>query len=115
MQIVTYVLAAALGFFGLVFLVGSQGQVLRLVVGVVLLAGAGVLVYLMRVRPQPSQVNTTVVQKIELSGNVNLQNLTCKNCGGRLTEKSIAVKAGAVFVNCEFCGTAYQLEEEPKW
>ncbi|MBL8058316.1 MAG: hypothetical protein JNK29_16550 [Anaerolineales bacterium] len=115
MQIVTYLLAAALGFFGLVFIVGAQGQVLRVVVGVVLFIGAGALVYLTRVRPQPSQTNVTVTQKIELSGNVSAQNLTCKNCGGKLTEKSISVKAGAVFINCEFCGTAYQLEEDPKW
>jgi hypothetical protein len=115
MQIVAYLLAALLGFGGLVFVVGSQGQVLRIVVGVILMAGAGVLVYLVRVRPQPGQTNLTITQKIELSGDVNLQNLTCKNCGGRLTEKSITVKAGAVFVNCEYCGTAYQLEEEPKW
>lgn len=113
MRILAYLLAAALAFFGLVFIVGSQGQALRLVVGAVLLIAAGALVYLMRVQPRPSQ--TTIVQKIDLSGNVNLQNLTCKNCGGRLTEKSISVKAGAVFINCEYCGTAYQLEEEPKW
>ncbi len=115
MQIVAYLLAAALGFFGLVFIVGSQGQVLRIVVGVVLFAGAAVLVFLVRVRPQPSQTNVTVTQKIELSGDVSAQNLTCKNCGGRLTEKSVSVKAGAVFITCEFCGTAYQLEEAPKW
>lgn len=114
-SIVTYVLAAALGFFGLVFVVGSQGQWLRIVIGLVLFVAAGALIYLMRVRPQPSQTNVTVTQKIDLSGSVTAKNLTCKNCGGKLTEKSISVKAGAVFINCEFCGTTYQLEEEPKW
>ncbi|MDW8326227.1 MAG: hypothetical protein RMK99_06645 [Anaerolineales bacterium] len=113
MQLLIYLLAAALGFFGLVFVVGSQGEVLRLVVGVLLFAGAAVLVYLTRARPQI--VQTTVQQKIDLSGDVKLENLTCKNCGGRLTEKSINIKAGAVFIHCEFCGTAYQLEEAPKW
>ena len=86
-SIVTYVLAAALGFFGVVF-----------VVGLVLLVAAGALIYLMRVRPQPSQTNVTVTQKIDLSGSVTAKNLTCKNCGGKLTEKSISVKAGAVEV-----------------
>ena len=115
MQIVAYLSAAALGFLGLVFVVGSQGQLLRVVVGLVLFVAAGALVYLMRVRPQPSQTNVTVTQKIDLSGSVAAKNLTCQNCGGKLTEKSISVKAGAVFINCEFCGTAYQLEESVKW
>lgn len=106
-----YLLAAVIGFFGVVFVVGAQGQPLRVVVGVVLLAAGGALIYLTRVQPQP----TTLVQKIDLSGDVSAQELKCKNCGATLSEKSISVKAGAVFVNCEHCGTAYQLEEEPKW
>ena len=40
---------------------------------------------------------------------------TCRNCGSTLTAKSVRVEAGAVFINCEFCGTSYQLEEAPKW
>ena len=113
MQILIYLLATVIGFFGLMFIVGAQGQIVRVIVGVVLLLAAGALAYLMRVRPQPSQ--TTLVQKIDLSGNVNLEQLKCKSCGGMLSAKSVSVKAGAVFVNCEFCGAAYQIEEDPKW
>ena len=106
-----YLLAAVLGFVGIVFIVGAQGQVIRIVVGVVLFVAAGVLVYLTRARPQ----QTTLVQKIDLSGDVSAQELKCKNCGATLSSKSLSVKGGAIFVNCEHCGTAYQLEEEPKW
>jgi hypothetical protein len=113
MKLITYILAAVIGFFGIMFIAGAQGQPLRVVVGVVLLAAAGALVYLTRVRPQPQQ--TTLVQKIDLSGDVNLQEMKCKVCGATLSEKSVEVKAGAVFVNCEYCGASYQLEEEPKW
>ena len=113
MKLVSYILAAVIGFFGVMFVVGAQGQALRVVVGVVLLVAAGALIYLTRIRPQPSQ--TTLVQKIDLSGDVSLQEIECRACGATLSEKSIDVKAGAVFVNCEYCGAAYQLEEEPKW
>jgi galactitol-specific phosphotransferase system IIC component len=111
MQVISYVLAAVIGFFGIMFIVGAQGQILRVVVGVVLLVAAGALIYLTRVRPQ----QTTLVQKIDLSGDVALQDLKCKSCGATLSAKSIQVKAGAVFINCEHCGVAYQLEEAPKW
>ena len=113
MKIVAYPLAAVLGFLGIMFVVGAQGQPMRIVVGVVLLISAGALIWLALQRPK--ETKHTVVQKIDLSGDVNVQEMTCRSCGGNLSEKSISVKAGAVFVNCEYCGSAYQLEEEPKW
>ncbi|MCS7305524.1 MAG: hypothetical protein NZ602_10515 [Thermoguttaceae bacterium] len=111
MKSVAYVLAGLLVLGGLIFIVGWQGQWARLVVGLVLWAAAGALVVLARMQP----AQTTLVQKIDLSGDVHLQNLTCRQCGGSLGPKSITIQAGAVFVHCEYCGTAYQLEEEPKW
>lgn len=111
MRIAVYLLAAALGVLGLIFVAGAQGQVVRVIVGVVLLVAAGALVALSRLTPG----QTTITQKIDLSGDVSVQEMDCRRCGGHLTEKSISVRAGAVFVNCEYCGAAYQLEEQPKW
>jgi len=113
MKLVAYPLAALLAVLGLMFVVGAQGQAMRIVVGVVLLAAAGVLIWL--ALQQPKQSTTTVVQKIDLSGDVKLQDLTCRACGGTLGKESVAAKAGAVFVNCQYCGATYQIEEEPKW
>ncbi len=113
MKLVTYIIAAILAFFGVMFVVGAQGQWVRIVVGVILMAGAGVLVYLTRVQPEKKE--TTVVQKIDLSGDVQLEQMKCRSCGGPLDRDAIAVKAGAIFVNCPYCGTSYQIEEAPKW
>ena len=113
MKVIAYLLAAVLGILGVIFVVGAQGQWMRVVVGVVLIAAATTLVWL--ARQQPKDTTTQVVQKIDLSGDVNLQDMTCRSCGGSISKQSITVKAGAVFVNCEYCGAAYQLEEEPKW
>ena len=115
MKTVTYIIAGFLGFFGFMFLAGSQGQVLRIVVGIILLVAMGVLIYLTRMQPQIIQQQSTVVQKIDLSGDVNLEQITCNSCGAPLSQKSVEVKAGAVFVNCEHCGATYQFEEEAKW
>jgi Zn finger protein HypA/HybF involved in hydrogenase expression len=113
MKILSYVLAALLGALGFIFLVGSQGQISRLIIGLVLLIAAGVVVYLFRSKPQVTQ--NTVVQKIDLSGDVSLEGMKCKVCGAQLDKESIEVKAGAIFVTCAHCGSAYQFEEEPKW
>ncbi|HRQ37848.1 MAG TPA: hypothetical protein PLD25_08030 [Chloroflexota bacterium] len=113
MKYLSYGVAAVLAFFGFVFIAGSQGVILRIVVGVIFLAAAAVFVYMIRVKPQPSQ--TTIVQKVDLSGDVNLEQIKCQNCGGVLDRDSIEVKAGAIFVNCPYCGASYQFEEAPKW
>ena len=113
MKLVTYLIAALLGFFGVMFVVGAQGQWITVVVGVILMVGAGGLIYLTQVRPQKTE--TTMIQKIDLSGDVNLEQMKCRNCGGTLDRDALEVKAGAIFVNCPYCGTTYQIEEAPKW
>lgn len=113
MKIVAYIIAAMIAFLGLMFIIGSQGQFFRLVIGVILLVAAGILVYLMRV--QPSETQSTVVQKIDLSGNVNLEEFRCQSCDAPLSKEDIEVKAGAIMVECGHCGATYQVEEEPKW
>jgi hypothetical protein len=113
MKLVAYPLAALLAALGLMFVVGAQGQTTRIAVGVVLLAAAGALIWLALQQPKASV--TTIVQKIDLSGDVKLADLTCRTCGGTLGKESITVKAGAVFVNCQYCGATYQIEEAPKW
>lgn len=113
MKIAFYLIAALLAILGFIFLTGSQGQIIRLVIGVVLLIAAGAVLYLFRSKPQVTQ--NTVVQKIDLSGDVNLETMKCKVCGAPLAKDSLEVKAGAIFVTCGHCGSTYQFEEEPKW
>lgn len=113
MRIFSYVLATVLALLGVVFLAGHQGVAARLVVGVVLLGGAIGLVAVTRLRPRVEQ--RTVVQRVELSGDVRAEELRCRRCGAGLDSSSVEVRAGAVFVACGHCGAAYQLEEAPKW
>jgi Zn finger protein HypA/HybF involved in hydrogenase expression len=113
MKLASYIIAALLAILGFVFLTGAQGQVIRLVIGVVLLVAAGVVIYLFRSKPQVTQ--NTVVQKIDLSGDVDLETMKCKVCGAPLAKDSLEIKAGAIFITCAHCGSTYQFEEEPKW
>ncbi len=113
MKVVTYLIAVIVGFLGLMFLAGNQGQVLRLVVGGVLIIAAIAIVFLTRVQPQANQ--TTTIQKIDLSGDVDIQEIRCRSCNAPLSKEDITVEAGAIFVECSHCGATYQFEEEPKW
>jgi hypothetical protein len=60
---------------------------------------------------------TEVIQqvKIDLPGQTKIEEMKCRSCGGTLTADNIKLVNGAPMVNCPFCGTVYQLTEEPKW
>ncbi|MDF1562190.1 MAG: hypothetical protein P1V51_04055 [Deltaproteobacteria bacterium] len=111
MKGVVYGLAGLLGLLGLVFIAGAQGLVARYVLGAVLLVAGLTLVAVMRLRPS----QTTITQKIDLSGDVAVERLVCQQCAGMLDASSVRVEAGAIFVACPYCKAAYQIEEAPKW
>ncbi len=102
--------AKAQGASGGRFLVGGVTTVL----GLLLIAGAGVLTYRSYKRYQADKPQT-IVQQIDLTGDLSLEELKCRACGATLGKDNIDVKAGAVVVTCPYCGTSYEIEEEPKW
>lgn len=61
------------------------------------------------------QEKAEVTYKVELPGEVEAQVLKCRACGGALTANDVKMVSGAPVVTCPYCGTVYQLSEEPKW
>ena len=113
MRIVVYALSSMLALLGLLFVVaaGQGNSIARIIIGVICLAAAAAMVAAVRMKPVAHIHHT----KLDLSGDVSLQEITCNKCGATLSEKSLRIAAGAVFVKCEFCGAEYQMEEAPKW
>jgi hypothetical protein len=118
-KIIGYIIAGILIFFGVLFIWGAfspQGEPGWIVVGIISAAiGLGIIAFVKFREPKPAQPPQEIVQKIDLSGEVELEKLKCQNCGAELDQDSIKVKEGAIFVSCPYCGTAYQMVEEPKW
>jgi hypothetical protein len=85
-----------------------------IVVGLIIAAlGVGVFVFLRvrRAKEKPQEI----IQKVDLSGDIQAKKLMCQNCNGELSKENLTVQAGAVFVSCPYCGTSYQIVEQPKW
>ena len=82
------------------------------VVGFLFLAGGAAMI----VAAQRG-TKTEVIQqlKVDLPANTKVEQMTCKNCGGVLKPEDIKMVNGAPMVVCPYCGTTYQLTEEPKW
>ncbi len=108
-----YLIGGLLGLVGVIFIIAAgQGNAIpRIVIGLVLL-GAGIFVARIARMKVPDQ---RIIQEIDLSGDVRPEEMKCNACGGPLDKDSVSVRAGGIFVDCPYCGTSYQIEEEPKW
>jgi alkyl hydroperoxide reductase subunit AhpF len=112
-RVIGYLAAAILIFFGVLFIWSAAPG--TLIVGAISISAGLILIWLAGRRSKSEKQTIEVVQKIDLSGDVSLEKMTCRNCGGALSSENIKVITGAPFVNCPYCGTSYQLEEAPKW
>jgi DNA-directed RNA polymerase subunit RPC12/RpoP len=119
-RIVGYVVAGILILFGVLYLwsipAAPSGEVVyRLIVGVISVGIAVVIIWVMRTRgPRPIQ---QVVQQVDLDmpGDINLEKLKCKSCGAELSKDNVTLVQGAAVISCPYCGSTYQITEEPKW
>ena len=118
-RIIGYVAAAFFIFFGALFVLaafGPTGKIGYILVGLILLGIGFVLIFFAsRKSAVQGANNQNVTLKIDLPGNVTMESIKCKSCGGVITDKDISLIAGAPVVACPFCHTTYQLTEEPKW
>jgi hypothetical protein len=117
LKIIAYIVAAILIFFGVLFIWGStgdQGSLGWIPIGIISVAIGLALIFWAARRPaQANQTNVTL--KVDLPGNVEMDTLKCKSCGGTLSPDDVKMVAGAPVVTCPYCNTTYQLTEEPKW
>jgi hypothetical protein len=118
-RIIAYIGAAILIFFGVLFIWGAfspQGSTAWILIGLISVAiGFGLIWFGGRSKPAAVSGSEQVTLKIDLPGDVNLDSLKCNNCGGSLSPENVKMIAGAPVVTCPYCGTTYQLTEEPKW
>lgn len=116
-KIIAYIAAGICLLFGVLFIMATfsqQGQIGWLLVGIVLVVTAFGLIWFASRKPKV-ETPENVTYKVDLSGDVNLESMKCKSCGGALTAQNIKMVAGAPVVTCPYCNTTYQLTEDPKW
>ena len=79
-----------------------------------LAGGIGLIVFASR---QKGAIGSgdNITYKIDLPSQTKVEQMKCNNCGGALKADNVKMITGAPTVECPFCGTTYQLTEEPKW
>ncbi len=100
---------AVLFFFGIIFALASAYASSRLFVsGLLFAVGFGILYYVTR-KPK------TLVQRLELSGEMKAIPIECPNCSASIRSESIKIVSGVPYATCPYCGKTFQVVEEPKW
>ncbi|MCD4673301.1 MAG: hypothetical protein K8R77_11615 [Anaerolineaceae bacterium] len=119
-KIIAYVAAGILILFGVLFIIGAGGETGGgwgwVLTGIILVIIAfGIILFAARRAAKEASNDTNVTLNIDLPGEVSMNTIKCKSCGGELHSGDIKMVAGAPVVTCPYCHTTYQITEEPKW
>ena len=100
---------AVLFFFGIIFALASVYELTRLIVaGMLFIVGFGIAYYITR-KPK------TVIQRLEVSGQMKAVALKCPNCSASVNANQIKIVSGVPYATCPYCGQTFEVAEEPKW
>lgn len=113
------VAAAGVFFFAVIFALASSysgltaqaaqsrllTSALLFIVGIAVVAG----VYFVTRKPK------TVIQRLEISGQMSAAPIKCPNCSASINADQIKIVSGVPYVKCPYCGTTFEVTEEPKW
>jgi DNA-directed RNA polymerase subunit RPC12/RpoP len=112
MKIITLlgaIAVAVLFFFGIIFAFATNYWPTGLIVSAMLfLVDFGIIYFITR-KP------TTVVQKLEVSGEMKAVGVKCPNCSASVDANSIKIVSGVPYATCPYCGHTFEVAEEPKW
>jgi predicted Zn finger-like uncharacterized protein len=101
-------------FFAVIFALAAsvQAPTSRLVTsGILFIIGLSVIVGIYYTTRKPK----TVIQQLEVSGQMKGAAIKCPNCSASIDANQIKIVSGVPYVTCPYCGTTFEVTEEPKW
>jgi len=100
---------AVLFFFGIIFALASVYAPTRLIVAALLfVVGFGIAYYITK-KPK------TIIQRLEVSGQMKTVALRCPTCSASVDANQIKIVSGVPYATCPYCGSTFEVTEEPKW
>ena len=117
MKIVTVLGAIAVAvvfFFAVVFALAAsvQATLTRLITsGILFVIGIAIIVGIYYTTRKPK----TIIQRLEVTGQMKAASIKCPNCGASVEPNQIKIVSGVPYATCPYCGTTFEVTEEPKW
>ena len=103
------IVIAVILFFAIIFALASVYALTRLYVAVFLFVVAFVIGFYVTRKPK------TIIQKLEVSGEMKTVTIKCPNCSGSVDPNTIKMVDGVPYTTCPYCGHNFEVTEEPKW
>jgi len=109
------VAVAVLFFFGIIFAwstganIPAELKATRLVIAAMMFAVGFGIAYFITKKPK------TIVQRLELSGEMKTVALRCPNCSASVDANQIKIVSGVPYATCPYCRHTFEVTEEPKW
>jgi len=106
---------AVLFFFGIIFAwstgadISVELKATRLIIAAMLFVVGFVIAYYITKKPK------TIIQRLELSGQMKAVALKCPNCSASVNANEIKIVSGVPYATCPYCGQTFEITEEPKW
>ena len=117
MKIITVLGAIAVAvvfFFAVIFALAAslRATLTRLVSsGFLFVIGVAIIVGIYYTTRKPK----TVIQRLEVSGQMKAASIKCPNCSASVDPNRIKIVSGVPYATCPYCGTTFEVTEEPKW
>jgi DNA-directed RNA polymerase subunit RPC12/RpoP len=105
---------AVVFFFAVIFALAAsvQSGLTRLITSSILFViGIAIIVGIYYTTRKPK----TVIQRLEVSGQMKAASIKCPNCGASVDPNQIKIVSGVPYATCPYCGTTFEVTEEPKW
>jgi len=102
-------------FFGIIFAWSTGANIpielkaTRLIIAAMLfVVGFGIAYYITK-KPK------TIIQRLEVSGQMRAVGLKCPNCSAPVDANQIKMVSGVPYATCPYCRHTFEVAEEPKW
>jgi DNA-directed RNA polymerase subunit RPC12/RpoP len=105
---------AVVFFFAVIFALASsvQATLTRLVTsGFLFIIGIAIIIGIYYTTRKPK----TIIQRLEVSGQMKATSIKCPNCSASVGVNQIKIMSGVPYATCPYCGTTFEVTEEPKW
>ena len=105
---------AVVFFFAVIFALAAsvQATTTRLITsGFLFVIGVAIIVGIYYTTRKPK----TVIQRLEVSGKMAAASIKCPNCGALVDANRIKIVSDVPYATCPYCGTTFEVTEEPKW
>lgn len=96
-------------FFAIIFALASVYASTRLIVSALLFVVGFVIAYYITKKPK------TIIQRLEVSGQMKAVALKCPNCSASVDANQIKIVSGVPYATCPYCNHTFEVTEEPKW